>query len=379
MIPNLCRLPVVLTIMVLLELLLIVHLLGLGSFRYFAWPEFALLSFYVQWIVLPSIWLLCRLRDWLNQLSESSATIIALVILLASTGVANLIFASFSTITSQQLLRDMAIVAVMTILGLRYCFVQQRWLQEQRANESARFAALQSRIQPHFLFNTMNSIASLLRSDVDKAEKAVEDLSNLLRRQINVDSQSISWREEREICEAYLRIEALRYGDRLNVEWDVGGLRDSLRLPPFIIQPLIENSVKHGIAPSAEAGKISVIATEGFSHDRKSYKDKSGEDGEPDTVTIIIENSVSTEFRPYAERQGDRSDSGPLEGEVSNNGIALGNVQDRLRSSYRDPETGKVYASLRVEQPSGKYRVVLTLPLCFSADRLAQEAASGRR
>ena len=346
MIPDLCRLPVVLSIMVVIELLLIVHLLGLGSFKSFAWADFALLSFYTQWIALPSVWLLCRLRQRLNTLSAPAITLLTVMITLVITGLANAIFAGFSEIQSEQLLRDMTIVAVITCLGLRYCFVQQRWLEEQRAKESARFSALQSRIQPHFLFNTLNSISSLVQFDVEKAERAIQDMSNLLRQQIDVDQRFVPWKAERELCEAYLRIETLRYGNRLLVEWNIRAVPDDFKIVPLTIQPLLENAIRYGIAPSAESATIIVNAK------------LIDENGETEKLVISIENPVSTEFRPYAHES-----IVPHSELNQGNGIALSNVRARIRSMYRDPVTGEEYASLKVEQPSGKYRVVLTFAL----------------
>lgn len=369
MIPNLCRLPVVLSIMVVLELLIIVHLLGLGSFKAFAWADFASLSFYAQWIALPGVWLLCRLRDRLNKMAPTSVTLLVLMIVLALTALVNLLFANFvfvnsHSITQQQALRDMVIVAVICCLGLRYCFVQQRWLEEERAKESARFSALQARIQPHFLFNTLNSIASLVQFDVDKADRAIQDLSGLLRRQINVDQQFVLWQEEKELCEAYIRIETLRYGDRLRVDWDVASVPDDFRIMPLMIQPLIENAVRYGIAPSAEQAVVAVKASLLGASDKALQK----ADDNPQSLTIAIENSVSTEFRPYASASL-IADPEQSEG----HGIALSNVQARIRSMYRDPDSGELLAGLRVEQPSGKYRVVLTFSLSAISSMFARQ------
>ena len=369
MIPNLCRLPVVFAIVVVLELLIIAHSLGLSSIARFDWPHFSLLSLYAQLIALPSVWLLCLIRGWLNRISISRSTLIVLLLVMAVTAGVNLLFTMIAEFDVEKLLRDLCIVIVITGLGLRYCFVQQRWLLEQRSNQQARFAALQARIQPHFLFNTMNSIASLVRSDVDKAEQAIEDLSELLRQQINVDQALNHWSVERQLCEAYLRIESLRYGERLRVEWDVGCLPDDFLIPPLLIQPLIENSVKHGIAPSVEKGVIKIHASL-----HKATKNTGLQYSQ--NVNLIIENTVSTEFRPYAGSDSPMLISEFMDDANEGHGMALVNVHARLRSTYRNPDTGDEYASLRVEQPSGRYRVLLTLPLCtpdalpvFGADR----------
>jgi two-component system sensor histidine kinase AlgZ len=120
---------------------------------------------------------------------------------------------------------------------------------------------LQSRIQPHFLFNSLNSIVSLIATEPDKAENAVLDLADLFRANLG-DAEGVSnWGEEKTLCEGYLRIEKYRLGDRLQVEWDVAGLPTETPMPLLILQPLLENAILHGLQPSLTGGGVRISAT----------------------------------------------------------------------------------------------------------------------
>jgi two-component system sensor histidine kinase AlgZ len=130
---------------------------------------------------------------------------------------------------------------------LRYFYVLEQWRARVRAEAKARFEALQARIRPHFLFNSMNTIVSLIRSRPAEAERAVEDLSDLFRAALGADNRPSTLGSELELVRNYLEIEQLRLGDRLNVEFDVAGLPDDLLVPGLLLQPLIENAIYHGI------------------------------------------------------------------------------------------------------------------------------------
>ena len=234
--------------------------------------------------------------------------------------------------------------------------MQQRWSDEQKATENARYEALQSRIQPHFLFNTLNTIAALIAVAPQKAEAAIQDLSILLRKQIGSDRKQHNWSQERAICQAYLGIEALRYGDRLCVNWQVESVPDDLALPPLVLQPLLENAIRHGIAKMKEAGTINVLGQMEKSPDQLGAR----------RVTVCVENSLDTNFLPYASTAKDqRHASTTLADE---HGIALANVRARVAAFYRDEQTGIERASVKVEMLSGLCRITLQMPyICVSA------------
>ncbi len=123
----------------------------------------------------------------------------------------------------------------------------------------ARVQALQARIRPHFLFNCLNTVLSLLRADPVRAETALEDLSDLFRMAMAQDRELVPLREEIELSRRYLALEQLRLGPRLQFSWHQNDLPDDAAVPPLILQPLLENAVYHGIEPLSEGGTIDVL------------------------------------------------------------------------------------------------------------------------
>src|SRR5690606_35547004 len=115
---------------------------------------------------------------------------------------------------------------------------------------------LQARIRPHFLFNSMNTIASLTRSNPEQAEQAIEDLADLFRASLGDAHTQISLEDELEIARTHQRIEQLRLGDRLRVSWDIDGLPPRAQVPCLIVQPLLENAVYHGIEMLPAGGTV---------------------------------------------------------------------------------------------------------------------------
>ena len=165
------------------------------------------------------------------------------------------------------------------------------------AATTARLAELQARIRPHFLFNTLNSAIALVRAEPRKAERLLEDLSDLFRYALAEQGQSVTLADEIALAQRYLAIEQVRFGDRIQVEWSLDARAESARLPPLLLQPLVENAVKHGVEPSAEGARIKV------STQRRGS-----------TVVIKVSNTVS---------------GGPA-GAPHGSGLALNNVRERL-------------------------------------------------
>lgn len=126
------------------------------------------------------------------------------------------------------------------------------------ADTAARLAELQARIRPHFLFNTLNSAIALVRDDPARAEALLEDLSDLFRHALMDPGGAVSLAEEVALAKRYLAIEQVRFGDRLQVEWALDPAADQARLPPLLLQPLVENAVKHGVEPSASGAQVRV-------------------------------------------------------------------------------------------------------------------------
>ena len=163
------------------------------------------------------------------------------------------------------------------------------------ASTTARLAELQSRIRPHFLFNTLNSAIALVRAEPAKAETLLEDLSDLFRHALIDQGQSVSLGEEIALARRYLAIEEVRFGDRLQLEWSIDVHGNAALLPPLLLQPLVENAVRHGVEPSAVGARVRI------STQRRGSR-----------VVIKVTNTVP---------------EGPGE---PGHGLALANVRDRL-------------------------------------------------
>jgi two-component system sensor histidine kinase AlgZ len=126
------------------------------------------------------------------------------------------------------------------------------------AATAARLAELQSRIRPHFLFNTLNSAIALVRAEPAKAEAVLEDLSELFRHALADATESVTLGQEIELAQRYLDIEQIRFGERLQVQWSLDPQAAKAKLPPLLLQPLVENAVRHGVEPSAQGAHIRI-------------------------------------------------------------------------------------------------------------------------
>jgi two-component system sensor histidine kinase AlgZ len=190
------------------------------------------------------------------------------------------------------------------------------------ADTAARLAELQSRIRPHFLFNTLNSAIALVRAEPAKAEALLEDLSDLFRQALKDPSSSVTLGEELTLAQRYLAIEQVRFGERLRVQWDLDPRADRAQLPPLILQPLVENAVCHGVEPSPVGADIKI-----------STRCKG-------TVVVIkVTNSVPA-------GQGARG-----------HGLALNNVQERLALLH------DVQGQFKSGLIDGVYQVRMEVPL----------------
>jgi two-component system sensor histidine kinase AlgZ len=265
--PNFCTIRNLFLAVITAELLAMVFTLSATASAAGLIQELSLRSLYVQWIALSGVALLCLLRPWLGRLQNGPAGVAAWLIMLGVTWLVSEIACYLLDSTEYALLsysderlgfvfRSLGISAIVWALGLRYLYVQHLWRQQEMAESEARLQALQSRIRPHFLFNSMNTIASLIRTRPELAEETVHDLADLFRASLTKGGNLTTLGEELELARGYLRIESQRLGDRLRVEWDLDGLPESAPIPPLVLQPLLENAVYHGIEASPEGGRI---------------------------------------------------------------------------------------------------------------------------
>jgi len=301
-IPELCNTTAI-TLLVLFSQLLVVILLFAGG--EVSWVRFGLMSLFVQWIALVSAGSLCLLRKPLGHMNLPVGSTLAFVVVMFVTLLVSLAaewVLDRGGDTALRILGQLAIAGIITGLVLRYFYVQQRLRLQEQSELQSRIQALQSRIRPHFLFNSMNIIASLIATDPETAESVVEDLSELFRASLNDAGNQVPIAEELDLCERYIRIESLRLGDRLRLEWDVAQISAATRIPLLTLQPLLENAIYHGIQPLPEGGTIEL---------QLRYED--------DDVVVRIVNPVPPVGR-NTESQGNR--------------MALQNIRSRLEVLY---------------------------------------------
>jgi two-component system sensor histidine kinase AlgZ len=205
-----------------------------------------------------------------------------------------------------------------------FSWLRQRARLALPAATTARLAELQSRIRPHFLFNTLNTAIALVRTDPRQAEAVLEDLAELFRVALaeHGPQATVSLRDEIELARRYLAIEQVRFGDRLQLRWELDAAAEGARLPPLLLQPLVENAVRHGIEPAAGGGIV-----------RVRTRVRRG------LAEILVANSVA----------GGASQPG--------HGIGLRNVRERLRLMH------DVAGDFRAGRDGDIYRVLITVPL----------------
>ncbi|MES2955755.1 MAG: histidine kinase [Pseudomonadota bacterium] len=190
------------------------------------------------------------------------------------------------------------------------------------AATAARLAELQSRIRPHFLFNTLNSAIALVRAEPAKAESVLEDLSELFRHALADATESVTLGQEIELAQRYLAIEQIRFGERLQVQWNLDPDADAAKLPPLLLQPLVENAVRHGVEPSAAGAQVKISTVRRGS-----------------MVVIKVTNSTPAGV-------GERG-----------HGLALANVRERLALLH------DVQAQFKTVFRDGMFQVRLEIPL----------------
>lgn len=251
--------------MVVILMAITPHPQGLWTFR-----EFIGTSGFALWLALVVAMLLCKSRKWIHHLPMPLGILcsVSLPMALAALGAwcvkqIDLGLGYGLLMPQVNTLHFMSSIALMTglitAIALRYFYVREQWQSQVQSHAKAQVDALQARIRPHFLFNSMNTIASLIRRDPAKAERAVENLADLFRAALGSDNGESNLDDEILLAERYLDIEALRLGERMRVAWDIGPEVDrSIKMPRLILQPLLENAVIHGISRLPEGGEIRI-------------------------------------------------------------------------------------------------------------------------
>ena len=229
---------------------------------------------------------------------------------------------------------DWMLATYFSLVGLGHAIAywyeaEERALNAERLQTrlaEAQLQALQRQLQPHFLFNTLHTISSLMRSDVEAADVMIDRLSDLLRMSLRSNAQEVSLKQEIEILQSYLAIEQTRFRDRLSVAIDVDPAALDARVPHLLLQPLVENAVRHGIAPRARPGRITIRAVQNGGQLRIDVRD-SGDGLPPDRLVAM------------------------------NDGVGLGNTRARLAHLY-----GAAHSFSFANLAAGGFEVTVVIP-----------------
>jgi two-component system sensor histidine kinase AlgZ len=327
--PSFCRWELLLSVMLVTQISVL--LIGAGTLREFSLVWLGVVSLYAQVLALVTALGLCVSRSWLSRLSARSAWLgswlVAIIVALAfsySVGVVGTVLGTGPGREGFVLFQLQSVLAVALVSSalLRYLFIRAQWRAQILAQSEARVQALQARIQPHFLFNSLNTIASLIPEDPAGAESAIEDLADIFRGSMRKADSLISLSEELELARMYLQMEQRRLGERLRVVWQVSELPKGASILPLTLQPLLENAVAHGIQPLVGGGELRIYGR-----------------AEKENIVITISNPV-----------------GPEKHLGEGHGMAIENIRERLELAFG------ATSSLITHQNDEQFYAVLSLP-----------------
>ncbi len=332
--PDLCGVQAVFFLVLVGELLAVGLAVTDTGIIGFDWANLGLVSLLVQWVVLSGAACLCPLRPWFRRRNPYVSGVVSYSIVLLIT----CIFSGFGSwlltgglrVDLNVVFSNTAIAAVFAGIVLRYFYLQQQLLNQQQAELQARLQSLQSRIRPHFLFNSLNTIACLIDDEAKTAEKMVLDLADLFRVSLSEPSL-VPLSSEVALSKRFIDMEKLRLVERLTVVWNISEQEVSINrvsTPSLLLQPLIENAIYHGIQPLEQGGTLSIDI---------GIKEKK--------VHIRIEN-------PVAPKQLHTSGV-----EHRGNGIALENIVHRLKAYFNEE------ARVIVERDDERFIVNVHYPL----------------
>ena len=247
---------------ILLRILLIVNVAAIGAAIVraptltAALAELAEISAVVQPLLIVSLLVLVILNGFLKRLPYSLGVIVVLTVTVGLTVMLVVFVNTNYRETPGPVARYVVLAVLVTAMLLAYLDLRGRALSPALAE--ARLQALQARIRPHFLFNSLNAVVSLIRQEPKRAESALEDLADLFRQVMGDNRELAPLAREVQLCRQYLALEQLRLGERLQVAWRTEKMPGDALVPPLVLQPLLENAVYHGIEPRIEPGEISI-------------------------------------------------------------------------------------------------------------------------
>ena len=319
--PNFQNLGIQLRILLIVNILATMAAILLSQHLVEFFPLLAQLSALVQPILLFSMLILYGLQPIIGKLKYWQGIVLIVLLELALTV---LVFSFVNQLliysVDADIFRACLLVAMVTGIVLYYFNLQQRAYSPAIAE--ARLQALQARIRPHFLFNSINAVLSLIRSQPKRAETALEDMADLFRVLMSENRDLVPLADEISLCQKYLDLEKLRLDDRLKISWQIDDMPSDAMIPPLILQPLLENAVYHGIEPLPDGGEISIQI---FTKQRE--------------LNIQISNPFSA--------QNDKH---------SGNKMALKNIKERLKLHF------DLESSLKIETKNNRYAVHIRIP-----------------
>lgn len=333
--PDFCSAPVVLNVVIIAEMFAFMATLITRRISVNILEDLLLISLFVQWIAIVSVAALCYARRYLNRLPNARAgamayALLLLITLLVSEAAVWLLYALGRISTPRPEwhayfhIQNFTVSILVNGLALRYLLAKHELRQRTLSEARAKIQALQSRIRPHFVFNSLNIIASLTRNEPTRAENAIEDMADLFRMMLSEDEQLVPVKKEIDVAKKYLALETLRLDQRLHVDWDIGTFPRKAAMPVLTLQPLLENAVRHGIEALPAGGTIGVKLWE--------------EDGK---IHIRVDN-------PYPVKTRTRADSPSR---------SLENIRQRLQSHYGDA------AQLEAGGENGRFTVTAVVPM----------------
>ena len=284
--------------------------------------QFAQLAIVLETALLLSLVSLYALSKWLSRLPYAWG-VAGVMLLVAAWTTLVLINAGVimgEATTPFGLVRAWILCALLSAFLIAYFFWRRRAYSP--ALTEARLQALQARIRPHFLFNSINAVLSLIRSEPKRAEEALEDLAELYRALMQDNRRLSTLADEVTLCRQYLGLEQLRLGERLRVDWDIASMPADALVPQLLLQPLVENAIYHGIEPGTEPGTVRIHIA----------RDKS-------QVRLLLTNPYHPD---YQHRIGNR--------------MALANIRERLALQF------DVEASLATEVAGDRFEIRIVLP-----------------
>jgi len=325
--PDLCRATAVFFLVLVGELLALVLALAASGPGRFDWMTFGLVSLYVQWIGLMNAAALCLFRRWLVGYVDSVVAAASVAVVIVTTATVSVTARSLAPglepFDPAASVTDVVITVIFAGIALRYFYLQHELRLQQQAEMQSRLEALQARIRPHFLFNSINTIAGMIPQDPVSAEDMLEDLASLFRGALATE-RVVSLAEDIELARSYLHIEQRRLGPRLVVDWQLDSAVEAVRVPVLMLQPLLENAVYHGIQPLAGGGTVTV----------RSWRE--GNDVRLDITNPLPDGAAATAGAGH--------------------GMALENTRRRLELLH----PGR--AGLSVDTGGGRYRTSIRLP-----------------